>query len=103
MRRLVRPASRHQPFGARGILSQAAQRATVSGWYRAVFISKEHVMAKSSIKACVKALRVVATAVLAIIAVPKVVAYLNRQDALSRLFDRLAESLDHAVGWDRLP
>jgi len=60
-------------------------------------------MVRSSIKAWAKALRFVGTAVLTIVAAPKIVAYLNREGALTRLFDQLAETLDQMVRWDRLP
>jgi hypothetical protein len=60
-------------------------------------------MANVSGRTWVKMLRVAGATALAIAAAPRVFAYLNRQGQLTRLFDQLAEQLDHAVGWDRLP
>jgi hypothetical protein len=43
------------------------------------------------------------TTVLILIAAPKLWSVLNRGGRVVRLFDRLVERIDHAVGWHRLP
>jgi hypothetical protein len=60
-------------------------------------------MADSSDRTWTKLLKIIGTTALAIVAAPKVLAYLNREGQLTRRFDQLAEELDRRVGWDRLP